>query len=254
MSEQLQGYSYIYRPPKEGSTTIFLTLHGTGGNEHDLLPFIEHIDPSAGILSPKGNVVEKGHARFFASPVNGQFDNTDIEENSKKLVKFVNEAAQKHSFDRNNLIWVGYSNGANITSSVMIIHPSVVQKAILLRPMMVYTPQKLPILHETSLLVASGKQDPLVPVENTERLIHMLHQTGALLELFLHDGGHHLEDIDTEVARSWYRKQGFQQQTAPVERHIDEIEEEAPSMSSFERPTEQTKDDNEVSEQTENAS
>lgn len=239
MSDQLQGYSYIYRPPQKGSTTIFLTLHGTGGDEHDLLPFIQGIDPSAGILSPKGNVVEKGHARFFTSPVQGHFNHDNIEENSKKLVKFVNEAAQKHNFDRNNLIWVGYSNGANITSSVMLIHPSVIQKAILLRPMMVYTPQKLPILHETSIFVASGKQDPLVPVENTERLIHMLHQTGALVELFLHDGGHHLEDIDNEVALSWYRKQGLLHQIPSVEKHIDEMEEEAPSMSSFEETQEE---------------
>ena len=236
--EELQGYSYLYRAPQQGCQT-FITLHGTGGTEHDLISFVNSIDPNAGIISPKGNVLEKGHARFFASPKNGVFDQDDIEKNSKALVKFVNAAAEKHKFDRNDLIWVGYSNGANITSSIMLIHPDVVQKAILLRPMVVYLPAKPPLLPDTSVLIAAGNYDPLVPLSNTQQLIHLLQQTGALVELFLHQGGHHLEDDDSTVAKRWYSKQGFAVAQYSEKESQDEFQKEPIEDDLKEEPTEE---------------
>lgn len=206
MPSEIRGYTHIHKPPSDGNPYTFLTLHGTGGNEQDLVEFVEQIDATAGILSPRGTVIDGAQSRFFKRPQGEQFDEKDIAQHAKELVLFVNEATQEYNLDRKNLIWLGYSNGANMVSSIMFLHPEVVQKAILLRPMVVLSPTRIPTLPEAVVLMASGRQDPIVAEENTQKLIHMLQQTGAIVELYLHEGGHHLEDGDTEVARNWYTK------------------------------------------------
>ncbi len=204
---EIRGFTHVYKPPTDGNTLVIMALHGTGGDENDLVPFVEQIDPTVGILSPRGKVDENGHARFFRRLKEGVFDEEDIAVRSKELVQFVNDAAETYHFDRKNLIWLGYSNGANITTSVMLLHPAVIHRAILLRPMVTIVPESIPTLTDTEILISSGRQDPIVPEENTQRLIHIYQQTGAIVELFLHEGGHHLESKDAEVAQQWYLKQ-----------------------------------------------
>lgn len=203
---ELRGYTYLFQEPAEAGAPVFLVLHGTGGDENDMLPFVKNIDSTAGFISVRGNVVDSGQNRYFKRPTGEHFDEEDISENAKKLVQFVNEACEQHKVDRSQLIWIGYSNGANMITSILFMHPAVIQKAILLRPMTILIPQSIPTLPETVLLMASGRQDPLVPIENTQKLIHLLQQTGSIVELFLHDGGHHLEEGDSFVAREWYQK------------------------------------------------
>ncbi|MFW5703941.1 MAG: alpha/beta hydrolase [Patescibacteria group bacterium] len=206
MPSEIRGYTHIHKPPSDGNPYTFLTLHGTGGTEQDLVEVVENIDQTAGILSPRGTVIDGGQSRFFKRPQGEKFDEADIALHAKELVLFVNEATQQYNLDRNNLIWLGYSNGANMVSSIMFLHPEVIQKAILLRPMVVLSPSRIPTLPEAVVLMASGRQDPIVAEDTTQKLIHMLQQTGAIVELYLHEGGHHLEDGDTEVARNWYMK------------------------------------------------
>jgi phospholipase/carboxylesterase len=203
---ELKGYQYIYEEPKTKDAPIFLVLHGTGGNEKNLLPFINNVDPEAGVLSVRGNVIDNSQTRYFKYPVGDVFDEEDIAINAKSLVQFANEASQQHHFERNKLIWLGYSNGANMITAIMYLHPAVVQKAVLLRPMVVLTPNPIPVLPETSILMASGRQDPIVPEENMQKLIHILQQTGAIVELYLHTGGHELDTGDVVVTRDWYQK------------------------------------------------
>lgn len=249
---ELRGYTYLYQEPQEEDAPVFLVLHGTGGDENDMIPFVQNIDSSAGIVSIRGNVVESGQNRYFKRPSGEHFDEEDIAENAKKLVQFVNEASEKHSFDRKKLIWIGYSNGANMITSILFLHPAVIQKAILLRPMVIFRPHTIPTLPETALLMASGRQDPLVPIENTQKLIHLLQQTGAIVELFLHDGGHHLEEGDAFVAREWYQKHTGRIveddiDTSTPQHHASEDDEPDETLENREQP-EQKDDDMPIEE------
>jgi phospholipase/carboxylesterase len=206
MSQELQGFTHFYRAPKNGSRTVFVTLHGTGGSEHDLVPLVDLIDPDAGIISPLGKVREGNAARFFRRVSEGVFDEEDIELRAKELVQFINKAAEQYGFDRAETIWLGYSNGANMISSLMLLHPDVVKNAALLRPMVTIIPENLPTFADVYILMASGTQDSLVPVENTEKLIRLFQHSGAIVELFLNDAGHSLDARDEQVLGNWYAK------------------------------------------------
>lgn len=207
MASELAGYQHIFQEPKVAGAPIFVTLHGTGGTEDDLLPLIGQLNQDAGILSPRGNVDENGHARFFKRHSEGVFDEEDIHTRAKQLVQFVNRAAEQYKFDRKELIWLGFSNGANMISSTMLLYPTVIQKAVLLRPMVTIIPNPLPSFADVSLLLAAGRADELVPMENTEKLVRLYQQCGALVELFQHDAGHHLTEADTVAIQSWLHRQ-----------------------------------------------
>lgn len=206
-SREINGISYHYQPAQNPNTPVFCALHDTGGTETSMAEITAAIDGNAGFLSPRGPVNENGQNRFIRPPQGEEYDQHDIATNAKAIVQFVNEATKRHHIDRRDLIWVGYANGANMITGIMLLHPEVIQKAILFRPMSVLTPPQMPTLPEAAIFMASGRQDPIVAEDQTQRLIHLLQQTGAIVELFLHDGGHHLEDADIMAAGTWYQKQ-----------------------------------------------
>ena len=180
-----------------------MLLHGTGGNEDDLMPLGRELDPPAALLSPRGNVLENGMPRFFRRLAEGVFDEEDVIRRANELADFVGAAALQYEFDPQQVTTVGYSNGANIAAAVLFLRPEVLKAAVLFRAMVPLVPPVLPKLASAGVLVTSGQQDPIVPVENAERLAAMLREAGADVTLRFEPAGHALVSGDLEAAKEW---------------------------------------------------
>jgi phospholipase/carboxylesterase len=197
---------FIHRfvPAPEGSTArTLLLLHGTGGNEDDMLPLGRQLDPTAALLSPRGNVLENGLPRFFRRLAEGVFDEEDVIRRAHELAEFVTAAAARYEFDLQQMTAVGYSNGANIAAAVLLLQPGLLASAILLRAMVPLVPPALPDLAHRRVLILSGERDRIVPVENAERLAAMLREAGADVSLRVEPAGHALARGDIEAAKQW---------------------------------------------------
>ena len=182
---------------------VLLLLHGTGGNEHDMVPIGHDIDPDAAVLSLRGNVLENGMPRFFRRLAEGVFDEEDVIRRANELANFIPSAAKRYGFDPAQLTAVGYSNGANIAAAVLLLRPGTISSAILLRAMVPLTPAVEPALTGTRALICSGTRDPIIPVENPERLGAMLRQGGAEVTLRFEQAGHQLVFDEIAAAKSW---------------------------------------------------
>jgi predicted esterase len=183
--------------------TTLLLLHGTGGDENDMVPLGESLFPGAAILSPRGAVRERGMPRFFARLAEGVFDLEDLALRTQQLIRFVNGAVAKYELDGSRLIAVGYSNGANIAASVMLTGPSVFSHAILFRPMVPFEPRQPAKLGGTPVLLSSGEWDPIATPEQARRLQTLLLAAGAQPTLNFFDAGHELTRGDVSAAASW---------------------------------------------------
>jgi predicted esterase len=200
------GFVHVYEPGSSGRT--LLLLHGTGGNEYDLLSLGKELDPEAGRLSPRGPVLENGHPRFFRRLAEGVFDLEDLERRTNDLADFVLAAAGDYQFDPSQLVAVGYSNGANIAASVLLRRPEAIRAAILLRAMVPFEPERLPDLAGTKIWIAGGKQDPIIPRANTERLATILGEAGAKVTANFFEAGHGLTSTELALARRWLEQLG----------------------------------------------
>lgn len=201
--------SYIHRfiPSGEGpARRILLLLHGTGGNENDMIPLGRDLDPTAALLSLRGNVLENGMPRFFRRLAEGVFDEEDVVRRAHELADFVGAAAVRYQFDPQNLTAVGYSNGANIAAAVLLLRPGVLTRAILFRAMVPIMPATQPNLAGTRALICSGKHDPIVPVENAEHLAAMLRQAGGEVTLRFEEAPHQLVSAEIAAAKNWLRE------------------------------------------------
>jgi predicted esterase len=197
-------YAHRFIPATESSSRrILLLLHGTGGNENDMIPLGRDIDPGAAILSLRGNVLENGMPRFFRRLAEGVFDEEDVIRRANELADFIGVAATRYSFDPRSLVAVGYSNGANVAAAVLLLRPGVLTRAILFRAMVPLTPAKQTALRDTRVLICSGKHDPIVPVENVERLAAILRQGGADVAVRFEDAGHQLIFAEIAGAKKW---------------------------------------------------
>ena len=180
-----------------------MLLHGTGGNENDMIPLGRDLDPTAALLSPRGKVLENGMPRFFRRLAEGIFDEEDLIHRAHELADFIGAAAARYEFDPKEVTAVGYSNGANIAAAILLLIPKVFASAILFRAMVPLVPPVLPDLGHARVLLASGKQDPIVPVENVKRLATMLREAGANVTLRVAPAGHALVFGDIEAAKEW---------------------------------------------------
>jgi phospholipase/carboxylesterase len=189
--------------PQPQAARILLLLHGTGGNENDMIPLGRDLDPMAALLSPRGQVLENGMPRFFRRLAEGIFDEEDLVRRAHELADFVGTAAARYEFDPKRVIAVGFSNGANIAAAILLLRPEVLAGAVLLRAMVPIVPPVLPDLAHARVLLSSGTQDPIVPVENAERLAAMLRKAGADVALRLEAAGHSLALGDIEAAQEW---------------------------------------------------
>jgi predicted esterase len=185
---------------------VLLLLHGTGGNENDMIPLGRDLDPAAALLSLRGNVLENGMPRFFRRLAEGVFDEEDVVRRANDLADFIPAAAAQYEFDPATLTAVGYSNGANIAGAVLLLRPGVIKSAVLLRAMVPIRPASLPDLTGTRVMICSGTHDPIIPVENAERLSAMLRDGGAEVTLRFEDAGHQLVFDELAAAKKWLRE------------------------------------------------
>jgi phospholipase/carboxylesterase len=199
---------FIHRfiPAPAGSTArTLLLLHGTGGDENDMIPLGRDLDPTAALLSPRGNVLENGMPRFFRRLTEGVFDEKDVIRRAHELADFVGIAAARYEFGPQRVTAVGYSNGANIAAAILLLRPEALPGAVLFRAMVPLVPPVLPNLAHAHVLLSSGKQDAIVPVENAQRLAAMLRDAGANVTLRFEPVGHALAFGDVEAAKEWLR-------------------------------------------------
>lgn len=197
---------HIYQKGENPEKPTLLLLHGTGGNELDLLPVAGMIDQKASILSVRGNVLENGMPRFFRRLAEGVFDIEDLMVRTKELNQFLDEAAQKYEFDRNNLFAVGYSNGANIAASLLFHYQNALKGAILHHPMVPRRDVELPDLTDTAVFIAAGTNDPICPPKESEDLRSLFEKANANVEIHWENRGHQLTIEEVEAASQWYKQ------------------------------------------------
>jgi predicted esterase/catechol 2,3-dioxygenase-like lactoylglutathione lyase family enzyme len=186
----------------EGAPTLLL-LHGTGGNEHDLLSLGRQLYPHAALLSPRGQVLENGMPRFFRWLAEGVFDLDDLRQRTHDLAAFVAAASAAYGFDAQRVIAVGYSNGANIAASLMLLHPDVLAGAVLFHAMVPLVPDQLPELSGVPVFMGAGRTDTMIAPQQTERLAQLLTQAGADVDLYWQPGGHALNQAEVSAATDW---------------------------------------------------
>jgi len=202
------GFEHIYEPGDPGTTaaaTTLLLLHGTGGDERDLLPLARQLAPGSGLLSPRGKVLEGGASRrFFRRLAVGELDIPDLVNRTDDLAAFVRASADTYGFDPARILALGFSNGANIAVSLLFRHPGLLLAAALLRPMLPYEPDSDLDLSGTRVLVAAGGLDPYVPADQSHELGRRLTQAGASVDFRMEDAaGHGLTQADLEALAAW---------------------------------------------------
>ncbi|MEN2465413.1 alpha/beta hydrolase [Ornithinibacillus sp. JPR2-1] len=197
---------HIFQKGTNSDKPTLLLLHGTGGTEQDLLPLAEMIDKEANILSVRGNVLENGMPRFFKRLAEGVFDEEDLIFRTKELNEFLDEAAEKYGFARNNIIAIGYSNGANIAASLMFHFQDALRGASLHHPMVPRRGITLPNLANKRVFISAGTNDPICPAQESEDLQSLLENAGADVTLHWEDKGHQLTISEVRAATDWYHK------------------------------------------------
>jgi len=186
-----------------------LLLHGTGGDENDLLELGHGLSPNAALLSPRGRVLENGAPRFFRRLAEGVFDTKDLIFRTHELASFLEAASRIYGFDASRLVAVGYSNGANIAASLLLLHPKSLAGAILFRPVMPFMPKKLPDLSGTRVLIASGLRDQIVPREQPKRLLNLFRRCHANVMLHWEESTHALAEAEVLFAKNWLSRLNF---------------------------------------------
>ena len=180
-----------------------LLLHGTGGNEDDLLPLGERLLPGAALLSPRGQVLENGKPRFFRRLAEGVFDLDDLRRRTHELADFVEAARQSYDLGPMPPIAVGFSNGANIAAAVLLLRPGTLGGGLLLRPMVPLVPDPLPALGGVPVQLNAGMADPIVTRAQSEALADLLRRSGASVSLDWIRGGHGLTPSDLDIGARW---------------------------------------------------
>jgi phospholipase/carboxylesterase len=196
---------FIHEFVRGSSSRTLLLLHGTGGNERDLLPLGHELDPNASLLSPRGKILENGMPRFFRRLAEGVFDLEDLKTRTNELADFVAAAARHYELAADNIVGVGYSNGANIAASMLLLRPEIMHAAILFRAMVPLIPDILPDLSSVGVWTGAGDQDPIIPSSETQRLVDLLRQASADVTVRFFNAGHGLTNSDIEKAGQWLK-------------------------------------------------
>jgi phospholipase/carboxylesterase len=197
---------FIHEFVPGNSDRTLLLLHGTGGSERDLIPLGQELDSNASLLSPRGKVLENGMPRFFRRLAEGVFDLEDLRKRTHELADFVVSAAERYKIDVKKIVAVGYSNGANIAASVLLLRPEVLSAAILFRAMVPLIPETVPHLTSVRVWIGAGSSDPIVPVSETKKLAALLRETEADVTIRFFSSGHELTPDDVDASREWLRR------------------------------------------------
>ena len=193
-----------------------LLLHGTGGDEQDLIPLGRELLPGAAMLSPRGRVLENGMTRFFRRRAEGVFDLEDLKRQTDELARFLADAASVYGLQDSRTVAVGYSNGANIAASLLLTYPRLLSGAVLFRPMVPFHPNPTPDLKKVPVLLAAGRHDTIIPSEETVALAGILQSAGALVVTHWHPGGHELGRDDVAAAQQWLTRWRQSSEGQPV--------------------------------------
>ena len=199
------GFIHRFIPADaEGAPTLLL-LHGTGGDEDNLIELGRLVAPGAALLSPRGKVLENGMPRFFRRRAEGVFDLEDLRFRTVELAEFVDTAARAYGVEPSSMVAAGYSNGANIAASLLLLKPGALAAAVLFHAMVPIVPDPLPDLKGVPVFLTGGKQDTMIAPRETERLARLLESAGASVQLAWQPGGHGLSRPEMEAAREWLR-------------------------------------------------
>lgn len=196
---------HIFKQGDSNKPTLLL-LHGTGGTEEDLIPLAQLIAPDNSILSVRGNVSENGMPRFFRRLAEGVFDEEDLVVRTNELHQFIDDASEKYGFDRDNVIAIGYSNGANIAGSLLLHDAKSLRAAILHHPMVPIRGLATPDLSNMPIFIGAGENDPICSPEETKELNKILSDAGAEVTVHWERMGHQLTKQEADQAAQWYNK------------------------------------------------
>ncbi|MBE7244117.1 MAG: alpha/beta hydrolase [Actinomycetospora chiangmaiensis] len=200
MTDETLGFIHRFEPGSDTAHPLLL-LHGTGGDETDLLPLGRMLAPNAPLLSPRGAVSENGMPRFFRRLAEGVFDEADLRRRTQDLAGFV--AAARDRYGSGAPLALGFSNGANIAAALLMLRPEILAGAVLLRPMVPFADPPVAELAGKPVLILSGAMDPIVPVENARRLAAQLTAAGAQVEHRILPAGHGLSQAEVSLAAGW---------------------------------------------------
>ena len=203
-----RSFQHFYRPATAPLPYSLLLLHGTGGDEHDLVPLAEAIAPSSGLISPRGQVIENGSPRFFRRFAEGVLDVDDWRERSQALADFAVSISAQHSISPSSLFAVGYSNGANIAQGLLLLRPEVLAGAILFRPMFITDDVPAKDLSGRPILLLGGSHDPIIPPEDLSQIAQQFEKRGAHVTGKTVQASHGLVQADVVLAQEWLAKQG----------------------------------------------
>lgn len=199
------GFIHVFEPGTDPAAPPLLLLHGTGGDEHNLVALGRTLSPGSALLSPRGRVSEHGAARFFARIAEGVFDPAEVTRRTHELAVFLAAAAAHYGFDASRLTAVGISNGANIAASLLLLRPAALGGAVLYRPMVVLDTDAAPgSLASRRVLITSGARDQLVPADHPHRLAAHLRAGAATVDLHMLPDGHVLTRADVQLAQAWF--------------------------------------------------
>lgn len=202
MTQDTTGFIHRFEPGPDTARPLLL-LHGTGGDENDLLPLGRMVAPEAALLAPRGGVSENGMPRFFRRLAEGVFDEADLRRRTGDLAAFV--VASRARYGLGAPLALGFSNGANIAASLLMLRPETLTGAVLIRPMVPFAEPPAADLAGRPVLILSGALDPIVPVENARRLAQQLSASGARVEHRILPAGHGLSQADVSQALAWLR-------------------------------------------------
>jgi len=195
---------HIFQKGQDSQAPTLLLLHGTGGTENDLINIGKMISPNSSLLGVRGNVLENGMPRFFRRLAEGVFDEEDLVLRTEELKQFIDDSAKEYQFDRNNVVAIGYSNGANIAGSLLFHYQDSLKGAILFHPMVPRRGIELPGLSGTSVFIGAGKNDPLCPPQESNDLMELLQNAGAQVQVHWENHGHQLTRGEVEKAAEWF--------------------------------------------------
>ncbi|MBI1730154.1 VOC family protein [Candidatus Acetothermia bacterium] len=201
------GFAHRWIPRQNASRTLLL-LHGTGGDENAMIPLGQVLDPTASILSPRGQVSENGMARYFRRFAPGVLDEEDLKNRAAQLEEFLQKTSLQYSFDLDSVVAVGYSNGANFAAGLLFLYPDLIKTAILLRPMIPFEPKAMPDLSKTRILISAGDDDPAVPREQPERLFQIFSKAGADAAIHWTETGHEISEAELAFIKNWLNGPG----------------------------------------------
>ena len=202
----MSAFIHRFLPPESPEALTLLLLHGTGGDEDDLVEFGRTLDGQAALLSPRGQVTENGAHRWFRRLAEGVFDVDDLLTRTDDLAAFVRDTVAEHQLDPARVVAVGFSNGANIAATLLLRHPSLLRAAVLFAPMLPLEHPDPVDLTGVAVFLAAGRNDQIAPPEQARRLAEVLAERGAAVELRWHPGGHGIDHRTLAQSIAWLAK------------------------------------------------